>query len=106
MRNPPFQPATSFSAEAAFAPGHPLPPGTCEPACSTKRTAAGSNRAANAATSPANSMPGPDGFHASGAPTGAESTYAGSLVAGIDPDPDDPGATGTCFGAAGDEAGA
>src|SRR3954452_32100 len=62
MRKPPFQPATRCSVAAAFESGQPLPPGTWDPACSTKRTAAGSKRAANAAASPATSTPDRDAF--------------------------------------------
>lgn len=82
---------------AALPPGHWLPPGTCEPACRTKRTAAGSNRAANAEASPDTSTLGEPTCHANGSPTGAELVYPGSFVDG--PVADDPGTTGTCDGA-------
>ena len=82
---------------AASPPGHPLPPGTCEPACSSKRTAAGSNRAANAEESPLISTLGEPTRHASGSPAGAAAVYPGSFVAGSVAD--EPGATGTWDGA-------
>jgi hypothetical protein len=100
MRNPPFHPATNPLVLAALPPGQPVPPGTCDPACNTKRTNMGSNRAANAEASPERSTPGDDVCHVSGPPTGAASTYEGTLVDG--PADVEPGATGTCVDGVGD----